>query len=161
MAVVIEPYIQARQAQVIELSLKAWSPVFAQMKKAVPAYVYNAFYPQGWEVRQMSDIEALLRDGAEAVWVARDDERLVGWVGIRIHHKDNMGEIYILAVDPDRQREGIASLLMETAFSRMRNAGMKMVMVETGGDPGHEPSRATYEKVGFERWPVARYFRQL
>lgn len=23
------------------------------------------------------------------------------------------------------------------------------------------PSRAIYERVGFQRWPVARYFREL
>jgi RimJ/RimL family protein N-acetyltransferase len=36
-----------------------------------------------------------------------------------------------------------------------------MAMVETGGDPGHERARHTYEKVGFELFPVARYFKKL
>ncbi|MEG3941431.1 hypothetical protein QT995_25235 [Microcoleus sp. S36b_A3] len=34
-------------------------------------------------------------------------------------------------------------------------------MVETGGDPGHERARHTYEKAGFELFPVARYFKKL
>lgn len=34
-------------------------------------------------------------------------------------------------------------------------------MVETGDDPGHQPSLSTYESAGYERWPVARYFREL
>jgi hypothetical protein len=34
-------------------------------------------------------------------------------------------------------------------------------MVETGGDSGHERARHTYEKVGFELFPVARYFKKL
>ena len=34
-------------------------------------------------------------------------------------------------------------------------------MVETGGDRGHAPARATYEGLGFRRWPVARYFKDL
>jgi hypothetical protein len=38
---------------------------------------------------------------------------------------------------------------------------MTMVMVETGGDPGHAPARGAYEAAGFERWPVARYFKAL
>lgn len=161
MAFVIERYLQEQTAQVIDVSLKAWTPVFAKMKQAMPAYVYDAFYPDGWEARQVADIKAVLRDEAEAVWVARDGERLVGWAGIRIHPEDAMGEIHIIAVDPARQREGIATAAMEAAFSHMRAAGLKMVMVETGGDPGHEASRATYESVGFEQWPVARYFREL
>jgi len=38
---------------------------------------------------------------------------------------------------------------------------MSIAMVETGGDPGHERARHTYEKVGFELFPVARYFKKL
>lgn len=161
MTFVVEHYVEERELQVIDLSLKAWSPVFAKMKQAVPAYVYNAFYPDGWEARQVADIKAVLHGDAEAIWTARDGEHIVGWAGIRVHREDQMGEVYVIAVDPARQREGIATALMETAFSHMREAGLKMAMVETGGDPGHEASRATYEKAGFERWPVARYFREL
>lgn len=36
-----------------------------------------------------------------------------------------------------------------------------MVMVETGGDAEHAPARAAYTSAGFQRWPVARYFRNL
>ena len=38
---------------------------------------------------------------------------------------------------------------------------MRMVMVETGDDPGHEPARRLYESAGYQRWPVARYFADL
>jgi hypothetical protein len=38
---------------------------------------------------------------------------------------------------------------------------MKMIMVETIGDRGHEPARRAYEVVGFQRWPVARYFKEV
>ena len=38
---------------------------------------------------------------------------------------------------------------------------MRMVMVETGDDPGHVPARNDYEAAGFEPWPVARYFKNL
>jgi ribosomal protein S18 acetylase RimI-like enzyme len=72
-----------------------------------------------------------------------------------------MGEIYIIAVDPEQQRRGVASALMDHAMSQMRQAGMDIVMVETGDDPGHAASRATYERAGFQRWPVARYFLEL
>ena len=72
-----------------------------------------------------------------------------------------VGEIYILAVDPAYQRQGVATTLMQFAMGKMREAGMAIVMVETGDDPGHSSSRATYENAGFDRWPVARYFRKL
>ena len=89
------------------------------------------------------------------------DDEIAGWVCTRIHPEDSMGEVYILCVDPAHQREGIGRALMEHAHERARRAGMRMVMVETGGDVGHAPARATYEAMGYERWPVARYFKQL
>jgi ribosomal protein S18 acetylase RimI-like enzyme len=127
----------------------------------VPDYVYRAFYPDGWEARQRADVAAILDSADGRIWVAVAGVAPVGWVGTRTHAEDKMGEIHILAVDPDHQRRGIASRLMDCAMESMRADGLAMVMVETGGDPGHAPSRAAYERSGFERWPVARYFRPL
>jgi RimJ/RimL family protein N-acetyltransferase len=31
----------------------------------------------------------------------------------------------------------------------------------TGGDPGHEPARRVYERLGFQLFPSAQYFRVL
>lgn len=161
MAIAILPYDDRYRSQVLALSLRSWAPVFANLKLAVQPYVYRAFYPDGWEVRQVADITKFLQDESSLVWVAFDTDVIVGWVGVRLHPEDSMGEVHILAVDLDRQREGTGSALLETAFGHMRAAGMKIVMVETGDDPGHVASRAAYERNGFERWPVARYFREL
>lgn len=38
---------------------------------------------------------------------------------------------------------------------------MSVAVVETGGEPGRERARHTYEKVGFELFPLARYFKKL
>jgi ribosomal protein S18 acetylase RimI-like enzyme len=72
-----------------------------------------------------------------------------------------MGEIYMIAVDPDYQHRGIGTALVEFALDFMKVAGMSVAMVETGGDPGHAPARCTYEKVGFGLLPIARYFKKL
>lgn len=154
-------FTPAHTSQILALSMRAWAPVFGTFRPAVQDYVYANFYPEGWEVRQATDIGAFLEDEGDRVWLAMRDDALLGWVGIRIHAEDSMGEIYVLAVDPDHQRQGVAAALMDFAMERMRAEGMKMVMVETGDDPGHAPSRATYESAGFTRWPVARYFREL
>ena len=156
----IRRYEADQEDAVIALSMRAWGPVFPKMRAAVPAYVYDAFYPEGWEARQTDDVTNLLRDEAVKTWVAVEGGDVVGYVGVRIHPEDSMGEIYIIAVDPAQQRRGISQALMETGFAHMREAGMKMAMVETGGDPGHAPSRATYEAAGFERGRMARYFKK-
>lgn len=157
----IVPYATTDEAEVLALSLRAWAPVFEKMEPAVPDYVYRAFYPQGWVARQTADIRACLADPDVPVFVAREGGALLGWIGLRTHLEDRMGEVYILAVDPAAQRRGVARALMDHALETFREAGLEIVLVETGGDPGHAASRATYEAYGFERWPVARYFRKL
>ncbi|WP_298046984.1 GNAT family N-acetyltransferase [uncultured Cardiobacterium sp.] len=157
----ILPYRAQDKNAVLALSLRAWQPVFAEMRRAVPAFVYHNFYPAGWEKRQLADLGTFLDEEAERVWLAWRGGQPVGWVGIRLHPEDNMGEIYVLAVDPACQRQGIGRHLMTHAFAAIRAAGMAMVMVETGDEAGHLPARAAYEAAGFQRWPVARYFKKL
>jgi GNAT superfamily N-acetyltransferase len=93
--------------------------------------------------------------------VAIKEGAVLGWVGIRLHPEDRMGESYGPAVDPERQRRGVGKALITFALEQVRAAGMAIAMVETGTDPVRSVSRATYERFGFERWSVARYFREL
>lgn len=158
----ISAFREEHRAALLDLSQRAWEPVMPRMRAEVPGYVYDAFYPQGWWMRQRADVEAVLDDATTEVLVAVDDRGdPLGWVGVRIHPEDSMGEVHIVAVDPLAQRRGVARALLDAAHDRMRDAGMTIAMVETGGDAGHAPSRATYEALGYERWPVARYFRPL
>ncbi len=157
----ILPYLPTHRDAVISLSLAAWAPVFPALQSEVPDYVYSSFYPNGWEARQMADIETFLDQEADMTWVAVCNNAVVGWIGGRIHTEDSMGEIYILAVAPDFQRQGVAAILIAQLTQYMQDQGMTMMMVETGDDAGHAASRATYERAGFDRWPVARYFRKI
>ena len=162
----IVPYETAMRERLLDLSIRAWDAVFEAMRDDldrgfVPRFVYDNFYPDGWDVRQRADLAHLLDEEAGNCDVALIDDELAGWVCTRIHPEDSMGEVYILCVDPVHQREGIGRALMEHAHERARRLGMRMVMVETGGDVGHAPARATYEAMGYERWPVAQYFTQL
>lgn len=161
MPVTIVPYDDVHRRAVLDLSLRAWEPVFPRTRAAVPGFVYDAFYPGGWRARQLADLAAVLDGEPRNVDVALVGTAVAGWVCTRLHPDDDMGEIHVLAVDPEHQRRGIGALLSARAFDRVRAAGLRMVMVETGDDPGHAPARAAYEALGFERWPVARYFRDL
>jgi GNAT superfamily N-acetyltransferase len=112
-------------------------------------------------VSQQKAVEDVCAAEDTNVWVAIDSGSTVGFVAVKLHVWDSMGEIYMVAVDPDFQGRGIGSALIEFAPCWMKDAGMSVAMVETGGDPGHARSRHTYEKVGFELFPVARYFKKL
>ncbi|MDF5710436.1 MAG: GNAT family N-acetyltransferase [Nostoc sp. S4] len=81
---------------------------------------------------------------------------------MKLRSQSSLGEIYMIAVDPDYQRRGIGTALVEFALDWMKVAGMSVAMVQTGGDPNHAPARCTYEKLGFGLLPtIARYFKKL
>jgi ribosomal protein S18 acetylase RimI-like enzyme len=157
---IIEPYDSSHVDAVVRLSLRAWSPVFDSLKEALDADVYQQFYPDGWRVSQEKSVRDACANTDMKIWVAIEGGTVAGFVAIRFH-EGKLGEIYMIAVDPEYQRRGIAMALTDFAVERMKEAGMEIAMVETGGDPGHAPARAAYEKAGFRVLPLARYFRKL
>jgi ribosomal protein S18 acetylase RimI-like enzyme len=158
---VIEPFEKPRLDGVVELALRAWTPVFESLRDAMGPAVYRAFYRDDWRAAQRRAVESVCSDPGLHVWVATEQSRSAGFVALKLHPEDQMGEIYMIAVDPDFQRRGIATRLTSHAVDWFRKAGMSIVMVETGGDPGHAPARRTYEASGFRLLPVARYFKGL
>jgi GNAT superfamily N-acetyltransferase len=157
----IEPYDVQQLDAVIRLSLRAWTPVFESIQNVLDADVYRAFYPDNWRVSQQKAVEDVCAAEDTNVWVAIAAGSTVGFVAVKLDSESSMGEIYMVAVDPDFQGHGIGSALIEFALAWMKDAGMSVAMVETGGDPGHAAARRTYEKVGFGLLPVARYFKKL
>jgi GNAT superfamily N-acetyltransferase len=157
----IKSYAPKHLDAVINLSLRAWTPVFDSLQNALNPDVYQAFYPVHWRVNQQKAVEDVCAAEDTNVWVATNADSTVGFIAVKLHAEDSMGEIYMVAVDPDFQGQGIGSALIEFALTWMKEAGMSIAMVETAGDPGHAPARHTYEKAGFELFPVARYFKVL
>ena len=78
MTLKIDPYRPSDRESIIDLSLNAWGPVFEKLQPAAPAYVYQAFYPSGWQFRQTADIGDFLEQEGERVLVARAAGTIVG-----------------------------------------------------------------------------------
>ncbi|MEM8545004.1 MAG: GNAT family N-acetyltransferase [Cyanobacteria bacterium P01_H01_bin.119] len=146
---------------IIALSLRAWAPVFESIQRTMNADIYRAFYADNWRTSQREAVEAVCAAEDTNLWIAIDADSILGFVAVKLHLEDSMGEVYMVAVDPAGQGRGVGTALIEFALNQIKTAGMSIAMVETGGDPGHAPARHTYEKAGFECWPVARYFKKL
>ena len=123
---------------VVEFSLRAWAPVFDSFRTVLGVPIYTALFPD-WESTQARAVEDVCRDDATSVWVADRQYRAAGFVAVRV----GGGEIHMPAVDPDHQRQGIGSALTSFAVERLREAGITLAVVGTGGDPGHAPARPT------------------
>ena len=154
----IEPYHTSHLDALVRLSLRAWDPVFDSLHKTMAPEVYQEFYPSGWQSNQQAAVKDTCAEEGIKVWIGVEAESVVGFVAVKLDLEAKLGEIYMIAVDPDFQRSGVGNALMEFALDRMKEVGISIAMVETGGDPGHAPARRSYEKL-FKAVPIARYFK--
>ena len=144
---------------VVELSLRAWAPAFASFAKVLGSDIYPRVYPD-WSSGQAKAVREVC--AGEHVFVADVSGAVAGFSAVVIRDDDpRTGEIDMLAVDPDHQRLGVGSALIAHSVDYLRAAGVVLVDVATGGDPGHEPARRAYEKAGFTPLPLVRYYRAL
>lgn len=115
-----------------------------------------------WGADQAEAVRSGCTSDERDAFVAMIDGQPVGFVTIALNaYHERMGVIDIIGVDPDHQRRGVAAQLTEFALGHMRRQGMDIAVVETGGDPGHAPTRAAYESAGFTLLPIARYVQML
>jgi GNAT superfamily N-acetyltransferase len=146
--------------ELVALALRAWEPVFESMRSVLGSELFVALRGEDWREGQAADVKTTISDEGARTWVAEIDRRPRGFATAALRNGD-IGEVVMVAVAPSHQRHGLASALTETAMTWLRERGAAVVMVETGGDPGHAAARATYESLGFTASPVMRYFKQL
>jgi len=160
MSAVIRDFVATDIDAVVHLSLRAWEPVHVSIAEAFGPGLNNALNPD-WRASQERDVVAVCMAGENHVWVSEAGGSVVGFVAVRIHDDRRIGEIEMLAVDPDAQNAGAGTALTEFALEWIRDEGIPVAMVGTGADPGHAPARRTYEKAGLTLVPMARYFKKL
>jgi hypothetical protein len=74
--VLIERYKESDLGAVVELSLRAWAPVFDSMRIAMGPDVFHAFYRDDWRAAQRTAVESVCGNADIPVWVASDEGRI-------------------------------------------------------------------------------------
>jgi ribosomal protein S18 acetylase RimI-like enzyme len=145
----------------VRLSLLAWAPVFRSFEHVLGSSIYPLIYPD-WRRQQKEVVEGVCKDGAKFLtWVAEVDGNVTGFIAYTVNSEDKTGEVELLAVHPDYQNRGIGTALNNFVLEKMRESGMKLAVVGTGGDSGHAPARRSYEKAGYTALPLVRYYKDL
>ena len=107
-------------------------------------------------------LEAILGDDDYRTLVACEDERILGFVGIRsglLYEDDGRyGQIMALAVAPSHQRRGIGRMLMRSAESRLIEGGARTLVVTSGHH--RSDAHAFYESCGYS-FTGRRYKKSL
>jgi GNAT superfamily N-acetyltransferase len=146
---------------VITLALRAWEPVFDSLRAVLGPTLFVALEGEDWRPKQAADVRKTIEADHARTWVATVQGISQGFATASLAPGAELGEIAMIAVDPDHQRRGLASALTEAATVWLRDQGATTAMVDTGGDPGHAAARATYRRAGFTALPVMRYFKTL
>jgi ribosomal protein S18 acetylase RimI-like enzyme len=156
----IREYGPRDEEAVVGLSLRAWAPVFASLEEILGRDIFVRLHGD-WRRYQERAVRGTLADATMVVWVVETNRGVVGFVAAKLFPERQLGEVAMLAVDPDAQSRGLGAALTEFATERLRDAGMTVAMIETGGDPAHAPARRVYEKAEYTPLPVVRYFKAL
>lgn len=133
-----------------DIRTRAFQPIFRSFRNILGKVIYE-------RAQQPEDLEqeAMLRSLFEStsvweVWAARLDDRIIGFLSIRYDRNQLVGEIGLNALDPEYGGQGLGTQMYEFAVEKMKEAGMKVATVATGGDPAHLPARKAYRNAGFD-----------
>ena len=136
--------------ELIRFSLQARESVFESMEMATGRDLFALMRPD-WKAVQRDLIESLCVDVSKDVWVAEVDGAVAGFVATQTDNDTKIGQIYMVAVDPQQQNRGVGTALSNFAFEHLRGAGMAFVEVHTGNDPSHAAARRSYERLASRR----------
>ena len=157
----IRPLNNSDIDDLVELSLLAWEPVFTAWEQILGPKLYPiAIYPD-WRKSQKDVVEKGCSNENFTTWVAEQGGKVVGFVAYELNDNNKIGEVQLLAVHPEYQNHGIGTELNNFALEKLKEAGMKLAVVGTGGDEGHAPARKSYEKAGYTALPLVRYYKDI
>jgi len=138
----------------------AFEPIFESFEQILGEQVFPLVYPD-WRGLHRGFIDTFYNDENMTSLIAVIDDQPAGYIVYHMTPKEKTGVIEFLAVNPNFQNRGIGTQLNDHVIDTMREAGIKVVSVGTGGDPSHAPARHTYEKSGFKPLPSVWYFRHI
>lgn len=100
-----------------------------------------------------SALDALQQDlGRNTIWLAHEEQQIVGFACV-LRKSSPVAEILWMAVEKDRRRRGVGSMLLDAASRELATAGVRLLMAKTlAPDVEYAPYEATrrfYEKKGF------------
>lgn len=127
----------------------AFAPIFQSFRDIVGEEIAAIAFPHAdaEQARLLADICAA--DSAPQLLVVMLGEEIVGFVSFTVDADKRSGEIGLNAVHPEHDGKGIGSWMYERVLVRMKDHGLALATVATGGDPSHGPARRAYAKAGF------------
>jgi mycothiol synthase len=85
--------------------------------------------------------------GGAADGSAADGARLVGFHWTKVHQRENLGEVYVVGVDPAEQGNGLGRALTDIGVRHLAAQGLPGVLLYVDAD--NTAAVRVYERLGF------------
>jgi GNAT superfamily N-acetyltransferase len=128
----------------------AFAPVFASFRAILGDEIYELAQKKEDEAQADLLCFYLRADAGWELYIAVKGNQTIGFIALKPDPQTSVGEIGLNAVDPIWAGQGVGLAMYEFAVERLRDRGMKVAVVSTGGDASHEPARRAYRKAGFD-----------
>lgn len=104
----------------------------------------------GWDLETLLAREREPWFDPEGFLLHERDGRLAGscWTKVHDDHEPRLGEIYVIAVDPDFQGLGLGRALVLAGLESLASRGIRVGMLYV--DAANRPAVSLYEALGFE-----------
>lgn len=147
--------------QIANMAAQAWRPVYESVRRMLGAALFDAMHPD-WKADKADQVRQAATQRPENVYITQIDGEVVGFISFWIDPHRSTGRIGNNAVAPEWQGHGIGTFQNNRVLQLMRENGVRVVQVTTGGDESHAPARRAYEKAGFSHFtPSVTYYMQL
>ncbi|MEZ2229679.1 GNAT family N-acetyltransferase [Microcoleus sp.] len=118
----------------------------------------------GFEPHETEELALMLADhfdgkNSQDIWLTDDDDGLVGVAYVAPERMtDGTWNLYLIAVHPDRQRQGRGAALLAHVEQMLAARGERVLLVETSGLESFEYVRGFYRKSGYDEEARIREF---
>ena len=136
-------------AQLQDVRRAAFAPVFASFRAILGEEISQVTQARDDQAQAEYLASLFLPSSGWELYVAEQEGLVVGFVSIQLNRETSMGEIGLNAVHPDFAGAGIGTAMYDAVLHLMREAGMRVATVSTGGDSSHASARRAYQKAGF------------
>ena len=95
---------------------------------------------------------------ADGFRLYHEDDELVGFCWTKVHRdvEPNLGEIYVIAIDPSRHGRGLGKPMTLAGLEWLAEQGLEHGMLYVESD--NDPANATYAAIGFSRHHTDRAY---
>lgn len=92
-------------------------------------------------------------------FVACEDDQVLGFICVGpTSLTDRTYDLYWIAVGKQQHNKGVGRKLLGYTEDYLRDQGVRLIVLETSGTAPYEPTRAFYERVGYDGHLAARDF---